>query len=225
MNLNIQPINFNTNKVRFKSNAAISSPQNSSNLERNPESDKFEMSIGYVNDTHGQANNMMRILSGIKGDLRLSAGDNDIGDEKNDAIHKVTTKFLNIADIKASALGNHEIDMDQKSCIDAINRMNGEILAINFDQKPLSEQNEDDIKKYGRADLKGALKKSTIVDVKGEKIGLIGACPMDMLERLTHPNYYKDTSIEDLDDTIELIQEEIDNLKEKGVNKIVLLSL
>ena len=61
------------------------------------------MSIGYVNDAHGQTNNMMRILSGIKGDLKLSAGDNDIGDEKNDAIHQATTKFLNIADIKASA--------------------------------------------------------------------------------------------------------------------------
>ena len=44
---------------------------------------------------------MMRILSGLKGDLRLSAGDNDIGDEKNTKIHNATTKFLNMADIKA----------------------------------------------------------------------------------------------------------------------------
>ena len=28
----------------------------------------------------------MRILSGLKGDIRLSAGDNDIGDEKNQEI-------------------------------------------------------------------------------------------------------------------------------------------
>lgn len=223
MKINIQPFNFNIQNVRFMSNSVPVS-SNNSKLERSPENDSFEMSIGYVNDLHGQANNMMRILSGIKGDLKLSAGDNDIGDEKNDATHKVTTKFLNIADIKASALGNHEIDMDQKSCIDAIHRMNGEMLAINYDQKPISEQDDDDVKKYGRADLKGVLKKSTVVDVKGEKIGLIGASPMDMLERLTHPNYYTDSSVEDLDDTIELIQEEINKFKELGINKVILLS-
>ena len=72
--------------------------------------------------------------------------------------------------------------------------------------------------------LKSYLKKSTIVDVKGEKIGLIGACPMDMLERLTHPSYYADCSVDDLDDTIEDIQEEVDKMKEQGINKIILLS-
>ena len=223
MNLNIQPINFNIQNVRFKSNP-ISNPYNNQNLERSPEKDSFEMSVGYVNDTHGQVNNMMRILSGIKGDLKLAGGDIDIGDEKNEAIHYATTKFLNIADIKATVLGNHEIDMNQKSCIDAINRFNGDLLAINFDQKPLSEQSEEEIKKFGRADLKSYLKKSTVVEVKGEKIGLIGACPMDMLERLTHPNYYTDCSIEDLDDTIEDIQEEVDRMKTEGINKIILLS-
>lgn len=93
MNFNIQPINFNIANVRFKSNSNISQPKGS-DLERNPKMDSFEMSIGYVNDAHGQTNNMMRILSGIKGDLKLSAGDNDIGDEKNDAIHQATTKFF-----------------------------------------------------------------------------------------------------------------------------------
>ena len=226
MNFKISTINFNNiPKLSFRANDnMLSNPEKENTLEKTPETDVFEMSVGYVNDTHGQTNNMMRILSGIKGDLKLSAGDNDIGDEKNDKIHLATTKFLNIADIKASALGNHEIDMSQKDCIDAINRMNGDMLAINFEQIPISEQDDDVVKKFGRADLKNHLKKSTIVEVNGEKIGLIGASPMDMLERLTHPNYYTDCSVDDLDDTIELIQEEIDELKEQGVNKIILLS-
>ena len=222
MSLKISSTNFHI--IPFKSNTQSSYSLNNSLLERSPENDKFEMSVGYVNDIHGQPNNMMRILSGIKGDLKVSGGDIDIGDEKNEAIHYAATQFLNIADIKAGVLGNHEIDMNQKSCIEAINRMNGEMLAINFEQIPLSEQSPEEIQKLGRADLKGALKKSTVVDVKGQKIGIIGACPMDMLERLTHPNYYADCSIEDLDDTIELIQEEVENLKEQGINKIILLS-
>lgn len=223
MNINIPKISFNVANTGFQ-RAKYNYSQQPVFKANNQQKDTFEMSVGYVNDLHGQTNNMMRILSGIKGDLKLSAGDNDIGDEKNESIHLATTKFLNIAEIKASALGNHEIDMSQKDCIEAIKRFNGEMLTVNFEQTPLSEQDEADIKKFGRADLKSYLKKSTIVDVKGQKIGLIGACPMDMLERLTHPNYYTDCSIDDLDDTIELIEDEVENLKEQGVNKIFLLS-
>lgn len=224
MNLRISTTMTNIiSKLSFKGNEN-DKPKMENRLEKTPKADTFEMSVGYINDTHGQTNNMMRILSGIDGDLKLSAGDNDIGDEKNAAIHLATTKFLNIADIKASALGNHELDMSQKDCIDAINRFNGEMLAVNFEQTPIEEQDTDEIEKNKRADLKNHLKKSTIVEVKGEKIGLIGATPTDLLERLTHPNYYKDCSVDDLDDTIELVQEEIDNLKKQNVNKIFLLS-
>ncbi len=78
MNFNIPQFNNIIPKVAFKSN------DNKNFYPKTPPipNDTFEMSVGYVNDTHGQTNNMMRILSGLKGDLRLSAGDNDIGDEK-----------------------------------------------------------------------------------------------------------------------------------------------
>lgn len=223
MKFNIQPINFNMQNVRFKSNFKANQPNNS-DLERNPKQDSFQISVGYVNDIHGQTNNMMRILSGIKGDLKLSAGDNDIGDEKNDSIHKATTKFLNIANIKGTALGNHELDTTQKDCIDLINAFNGDVLAVNFKKEALENQTSEEIQKYGRAELDKHLKKSSIIEVNGERIGLIGASPMDMFERLTHPNYYTDCSVDDFDGTIELIQEQIDDLKEHGVNKIFLLS-
>lgn len=227
MNLQISTINLkNFNNIRFRSSG--NSPQESykvnSRLENSPNVDKFEMSVGYVNDIHGQTNNMMRILTGIKADLKLSGGDNDIGDEKNDAVHRATTKFLNIADIKGSALGNHELDTTQKDCIDSIKKFDGDFLAINFSKDDLAQQNIEEINKFGRADLDKYLKKSKIVEVKGEKIGLVGASPMDMFERLTHPDYYKDCHIDDLEDTIDSIQEEINKLKEQGVNKIILLS-
>ena len=44
-------------------------------FEKSPKEDSFEMTLGYVNDIHGQTNNMMRILTGLKGDLKVSAGD------------------------------------------------------------------------------------------------------------------------------------------------------
>ena len=222
MNINISKFNniIPFQKFTFKSNDTKPSSYSTKPIPN----DSFELSVGYVNDIHGQTNNMMRILSGLKGDLRLSAGDNDIGDEKNQGVRKATTAFLNLANIKASALGNHELDTTQKDCIDAINNFNGDMLSVNYKKSPLEDQDDDEIEKLGRADLDKHLKKSTIVEVKGEKIGLIGASPMDMFERLTHPNYYADSTIDSLEDTIEEIQDEADDLREEGVNKIFLVS-
>lgn len=221
--MNIQPIKFNTSGVGFKNNNSAKQPDNKK-FERSPKQDEFKISVGYVNDIHGQTNNMMRILSGIKGDLKLSAGDNDIGDEKNQGVRKATTMFLNIAEIKASALGNHELDTTQQDCIEAIKNYDGDFLCVNYSKEPLENQSEEDIKKLGRAELDKYLTKSKIVEVKGEKIGLVGASPQDMFERLTHPNYYTDSKIDSLEDTIDEIQDEVDDLKEEGVNKIFLLS-
>lgn len=226
MNFKLSTINFSVPKSIAFRDTTSPNVQNANNsiLEKSPQSDSFEMSVGYVNDMHGQTNNMMRILTGIKADLKLSGGDNDIGDEKNGAVHRATTKFLNIADIKGSALGNHELDTTQKDCIDSIQKFDGDFLAVNFSKDDLDKQDPKDIEKFGRAELDKHLKKSKIVDVKGEKIGLIGASPMDLFERLTHPDYYKDCYISDLDDTIESVQEEVDNLKKQDINKIILLS-
>lgn len=224
MNFKISP--SITPNIAFKkepSNSKIAVPVESS-LEKSPKSDSFELSIGYVNDTHGQTNNMMRILSGIKGDVKLSAGDNDIGDEKNKAIHKATVKFLNIADIKATALGNHEFDTTQEDLIDSIAEYKGDILAANVSKQMIHEEDEEDVKRLGRASLEDYIEDSKVIEVKGEKIGLIGASPSDMLDRLTHPEYHKDCFISNLDETIIDIQNEVNKFKQQGINKVILLS-
>jgi len=216
-----------TNIKSFRSNDTNNPNQNKgkvSPLEKSPLKDSFEISIGYVNDTHGQTNNMMRILSGIDGDIVLSAGDNDIGDEKNKGIHKATAKFLNIANVIATAVGNHEMDTTQEDLIDSINTYKADALAVNMKKDKIEEQNKEEVKKLGRAELEKSLKPSKIVEVKGEKIGLIGASPIDMFDRLTHPAYHTDCHINPIDETIDDIQEEVNNLKKQGVNKIVLLS-
>ncbi len=193
-------------------------------LERTPKSDTFELSIGYINDLHGQTNNMMRILSGIKGDIILSGGDNDIGDEKNRHVHDATVKFLNLAGVSGTALGNHEMDTKQGDLKETAAKFNGKILAVNIEQKPLEEQSQDEIDNYNKINIRDFIKPSTIVNVRGEKVGLIGTTPVDLIERATHPDYHKDCKAYDLDTTIELIQQEINNLKTQGVDKIILLS-
>ena len=123
MNIKLSLPNISPYTFTFRKSPETSKPIN---LEKTPETDSFEMSVGYVNDLHGQTNNMTRILSGIKGDLRLSAGDNDIGDEKNKAVNRAVMKFMNLAGIAGSALGNHELDTKQKDFVDTINGFNGD---------------------------------------------------------------------------------------------------
>lgn len=226
MNIKISTNNFNIPKINFKSddNKKNMTAPKESKLEKTPQNDTFEMSVGYVNDEHGQTNNMMRILSGLKGDLRVSAGDNDIGDEKNKAVHRATMKFMNLANITATALGNHELDTTQSDLLDSIEDYDGDILATNMNQEDVEAEDPKDVEELGRAPLTKSLKNSKVVEVKGEKIGLVGASPIDMFDRLTHPNYHTDCSIDALEDTIEDIQDEVDRMKEQGINKIFLLS-
>lgn len=226
MNIKISTNNFNIPKINFKSddNKKNMTAPKESKLEKTPQNDTFEMSVGYVNDEHGQTNNMMRILSGLKGDLRVSAGDNDIGDEKNKAVHRATMKFMNLANITATALGNHELDTTQSDLLDSIEDYDGDILATNMNQEDVDAEDPKDVEELGRAPLAKSLKNSKVVEVKGEKIGLVGASPIDMFDRLTHPNYHTDCSIDALEDTIEDIQDEVDKMKEQGINKIFLLS-
>ena len=218
MKINLSTIFYNSPK--FHGEGQTNSKRISSPLEKSPAKDTFDISIGYINDTHGQTNNMMRILSGLKGDLILSAGDNDIGDEKNKPVHRVTAKFLNLANVKASALGNHEMDTTQLDLMATAEEYNGDFLAINVKKDKIENEDKEIIKKLGRAPLEKTLKKSKIVEVNGEKIGLIGTAPMDMHERLTHPAYHEDCHIDELEDTIEDIQKEVNNLKKQGVNNV-----
>jgi len=222
--MNIQNIKILNNILSVTPNKKVTSFKAENNLERTPNNDTFELKIGYVNDLHGQTNNMMRILSGIKGDIILSGGDNDIGDEKNRPVHDATAKFLNLAGVKATALGNHEMDTKQGDLKETASKFNGNILAINIEQKPLEHQSQEELDNFNKANIKEFIKPSVVVNIKGEKIGLIGTTPVDLTERATHPDYHKDCKAHDLDKTTELIQEEINELKKQGINKIVLLS-
>lgn len=221
--MNITPIHSITPKYPLFFGKSETVPAQNK-LERNPNKDSFELSIGYLNDLHGQTNNMMRILSGIKGDLILSAGDNDIGDEKNRTVHDATVTFLNLANVRGTALGNHEMDTMQSDLHETAKKFNGNIFAVNLKQVPLSEQPHDEIINYNKVDLSNFIKKSATIEVNGEKIGLIGTTPVDLSERWTHPDYHKDCSAYEINETTKLIQKEIDNLKQQGVNKIILLS-
>lgn len=203
---------YNLPKVNFQATKSVVSRYG---FGEKQSADSFQMSVGYVNDIHGQTNNQLRILSGMEGDIRLSGGDDQIGNEKNRPTNQVTVNFLDAANITARAMGNHEMDTSVKDFCELNEGHNTHLLAVNIREK------EDCCDKTKFNEIK---KDSVIAEVNGEKIGLVGACPNDLKERIGRPDVVKDCDLDDYPTTVERIKAEVGALKAQGINKIFLLS-
>lgn len=210
--IRFNPITNNPPKPSFKASQSV---QNRYGFSEKAEQDSFQMSVGYVNDIHGQTNNQLRILSGLEGDLRLSGGDDQIGNEKNKATNQVTVSFLDAANITARAMGNHEMDTNLKDFCNLNAGHNTHLLAANIREK------EDCADKTDFNEIK---KDSIVTEINGEKVGLIGACPNDLHERIMNPDVIKDCELDDYPTTVNRIDAEVKKLVSQGVNKIFLLS-
>lgn len=186
----------------------------------------------YVNDVHGKMTNMERIYNMTKefdatpaskmspefwnknsddvSKFKVSSGDIILG--ANYIHNQVANKFLDWSGFIATALGNHELDVVEpgnlaKFLSDAKYKM----LAANVEIREGSP-------------LAGKIQKSMIVEKDGEKYGLIGIAPEDMLERVKMNNTLKDISVKNDDETIKIVQDEVNKLQEQGINKIIVLS-
>lgn len=186
----------------------------------------------YINDVHGKMTNMERIYNMTEefdrsnpkaitnfykdtpqGDIskfKVSSGDIILG--ANYTHNQVANQFLNWSGFIASALGNHELDIvDPTKMAALLDNASYKMLAANIDVDKNSPV-------YGR------IQKSMVVEKDGEKYGLIGIAPSDMNERVKMNNTLKDFKVATPDETIKIVQEEVNKLKAQGINKIVVLS-
>ena len=186
----------------------------------------------YVNDVHGKMTNMERIYNMTKefdatpaakiapafwnkntGDVskfKVASGDIILG--ANYIHNQVANKFLDWSGFIASALGNHELDVvEPGNLAKLLSDSKYKMLAANVDIKEGSP-------------LVGKIQKSMVVEKDGEKYGLIGIAPEDMLERVKMNNTLKDFSVKNDDETIKIVQDEVNNLQAQGINKIIVLS-
>ncbi|XP_071638168.1 protein 5NUC [Temnothorax longispinosus] len=117
---------------------------------------------------------------------------------------KAVTWFMNLLAPDAISLGNHEFDDGVEGLIPFIQNASYPILTTNLD---LSEQ----------PDLAATnLKNSTILEVSGKKIGVIGyLTPETKILSTTEKVIFKDE--------VESIREEVKKLKEKGVDILIAL--
>lgn len=186
----------------------------------------------YVNDVHGKMTNMERIYNMTKefdatpaakiapafwnkntGDVskfKVASGDIILG--ANYIHNQVANKFLDWSGFIASALGNHELDVvEPGNLAKLLSDSKYKMLAANVDIKEGSP-------------LVGKIQKSMVVERDGEKYGLIGIAPEDMLERVKMNNTLKDFSVKNDDETIKIVQDEVNKLQVQGINKIIVLS-
>jgi len=118
---------------------------------------------------------------------------------------KTAAEIMNKLQYDGMTVGNHEFD-------DGPEVLRGFMDSVGF---PVLMSNADVSKEPS---LQGVLKKSTVIEKAGQKIGLIGLTPEDTNE-LASPG--KNVTFSD---PIAAVQGEVDKLSAQGVNKIIVLS-
>lgn len=196
-------------------------PQGSTGQMSSPSS-AVKTTIFYTNDVHGQIPKMERLVSASKDAglgaaksgadiLRLCSGDTFIG--KDEKRNEVGAEFLDIAEFDAETLGNHEFDLTASICGNLLKDRKTKILGMNTN---FPDNNSVLAQKTLR---------STVVDGKnGEKYGLIGLQPSDLESRIRNKELLEGITVDNTEETKKELQEEINNLQNQGINKIILLS-
>lgn len=178
------------------------------------------LSIYYYNDTHGNSDLMAEVISHAKkfkqdselsnaASFVLSAGDNCSGGDakKNEFIFDL---MQNIMGVDASAVGNHEVDAKSDGFYQAAKDKNLSFIATNVD---FDDDNP----------MKDIVKKSMILEKGGVRYGFVGAMPIDFKD-CTKEEAQKGLNVKDFDNTVKALQDEINNLKAQGIDRIIMLS-
>ena len=118
---------------------------------------------------------------------------------------KVAAEFMNKLRYDAMTVGNHEFD-------DGPEVLRGFVDSVDF---PVLMSNADIADEELLTDM---IMKSTVIEVGGEKMGLIGLTPED-----THDIASPGPNIT-FSDPVPAVQAEVDKLTGEGVNKIIVLS-
>ena len=181
--------------------------------------------------------------------LTVSSGDNYIPGPRfnaaNDSslnatlgvaeVGRADIAFLNAMGVQASAIGNHELDLGTRQFADMI-RSSGAwsgarfpYLAYNVDFAADSDVASLKLANGGKAsEQSGKLTGWTMVDVGGQKIGVIGASS-PVFANITSPGKLQfmpalTSSEVDVTGLASVIQKGVDEMTAAGINKVVLLA-
>lgn len=187
--------------------------------------DEFRMTIMHTNDTHShhepqgrsgdggaarQATVVKDIRAEVDNSILVDAGDRFTGT----LFHKYyagadNIKVMNAIGYDAMALGNHEFDNGLEVLEQFATGVKFPVLSANTDFGTLET-------------LASAIPASTILDVGGEKVGVIGLVTAETPEITI--NFANKDEITWSDDYAAAVMREVEMLKAEDVNKIVLVT-
>lgn len=187
--------------------------------------EEFRMTIMHTNDTHShheaqsstgdggaarQAAVVKNIRAEVQNSVLLDAGDRFTGTLFHSYYAgKDNVKVMNALGYDAMALGNHEFD-------NGLGVLEYFVTNVNF---PVLSANTD----FGALDtLASLIPGSVVLDVGGEKIGVIGLVTAETPEITI--NFANKDQIAWSDDYIDVVNREVEQLKSEGINKIILLT-
>ena len=237
MNFNIQKINFNPfltfrEKPEFKdyqSNPMPSEKALSVYGDDVIRTKPAQLSLFHMHDFHGQNIRMEKAYSAVRqfdnnmlqhqndvfnedmpiDKLKLCSGDMFLGEDPKELA--VVNEFFNLSGIVANAIGNHECDANVNIFADIVKNRRYRFLSTNMHPDSDNRMNE-------------VLSNSIIAEINGNKYGIIGLTPIDMDVHLKRIEEIPPLNIPDLEGSLRYLEEDIKQLKELGVNKIILLS-
>lgn len=194
------------------------SPVNVTNVQQQKPK-RTQTSIFYVNDIHGRTSNMEKITTASQNfdtfvpnsidKLKMCSGDTMLG--QNAAVNKAAHKFLNVNKFMASVIGNHECDQGPESLLDIMKDATYKILGKNVNPPKGSK-------------FEGKITSSYVQEVNGNKYGVIALMPYDLFLRIKKREEYKDLGLQPYEQAVKDVQQEINDMKEKGIDKIIVLS-
>lgn len=190
------------------------------------EGEDFDLTIMHTNDTHAHVEGYPRLVTAVN-ELRTEKANSllvDAGDVFSGTLYfrqylgQADLHFMNELEFDAMTLGNHEFDKDSKTLADFIKNMDFPMVSSNVtvtgdkDLEPLFKN------EIGQPGDGGNVYPAMIKEVDGEKVGIYGLTTPDT-EFISNPG--ENVVFED---AVDKSKATIKMLKDKGVNKIIVLS-
>ncbi len=186
----------------------------------------WELTIMHTNDTHAHLENMAKrftavdqIRAEVKNSILVDAGDVFNGTLFfNQYNGKADLEFMNLLGYDAMTFGNHEFDKDSEVLIDFVKDTKFPMVSSNIDFTKDVHLQSFVQSGVGENVEGGKIYNSIILDIDGQKVGVIGLTTEDTTF-LASPS--KDITFKD---HIQSAKDAKTALEEKGINKIIVLS-
>lgn len=175
--------------------------------------------IIYISDPHAKATNVRHLKMAVDAfsrenptskTLKLAGGDLNFASDLEPNV--LMLKLMDLIGLDASSVGNHEIEGGNywAKAIE-VAKAKFKFLSANLN--------------FSRANaVQNKITKSTIIELDGEKVGLIGLSPFRGDELNFKSDFNDYVSIKDFSQSVKDVREEVEKLERKGINKIVLLA-